>query len=77
MESIWQRNSGGLPEAWRRIGQWKISHNLVCGGGFPGGDVVTFYAVDPAEGENLIRNLKAFSSHLPAGIVQLGEYTIP
>jgi hypothetical protein len=72
----WYKWCGGLPGNWRRAGQWKISHNLVCGGGFPGGDVVTFYAVDPAEGENLMRNLKAFSSRLPVEIVELGEYTM-
>jgi len=42
------------------VGQLKISRNVVCAS-----DTVSFYAVDPAEKDNLIENLKIFSYRLP------------
>ena len=62
---------GGIPAKWIRVGEWKISNNIVCGD-----DTISFYAVDPSETDLLIENLKTFSSFLPKDIVQTGEYTI-
>lgn len=59
----------GIPSQWTKVGQWKILNNLVCGG-----DTVSFYAVDSSEIDNLIKNLKTFSSRLPKDVVQTGEY---
>lgn len=64
----WLKKWGGVPSQWGPVGRWKISKNIVCGG-----DVVTFYAVDPSETDNLDKNLRAFSSHLPIGV---GQYVV-
>ncbi len=55
---------------WTKVGQWKILNNVVCGQ-----NAVVFYAVDPSEVDGLIENLRTFSSQLPKGVVQTGEYT--
>ncbi|MCX7726038.1 MAG: hypothetical protein N2053_04230 [Chitinispirillaceae bacterium] len=61
---IWFEMYGGLPQQWELVGQWKIKDNRVCGG-----DIVSFYAVDPKEKENLINNLSLFSKHLPKDVI--------
>lgn len=55
---------------WAKVGEWKILNNKVCGA-----DVVSFYAVDLFERDNLIANLKKFAPRLPASVKQSGEYT--
>lgn len=60
---------GGLPPPWIEIGHWEILNNVVCGS-----RIVTFYAVDPAEKNTLVANLRQFSSRLPTGIIQSGLY---
>jgi hypothetical protein len=66
----WFERYGGIPSKWIKVGEWEISNNVVCGG-----ETVSFYAVDPSEADNLIKNLRAFSSSLPKNVVQSGEYT--
>lgn len=66
----WFEGYGGIPPEWIKVGEWKISNNVVCGG-----DIVSFYAVNSSEVDNLIENLRAFSSHLPKDVVQSGDYT--
>jgi hypothetical protein len=51
---------GGIPPQWVKVGQLKISRNIVYAS-----STVSFYAVDPAEKDNLIENLKIFSYRLP------------
>jgi hypothetical protein len=63
-------NVGRLPQQWIKVGEWKISNNVICGD-----DTVSFYAVDPSEADNLINNLRVFSSLLPKDVVQSGVYT--
>jgi len=58
-------------EGWVKVGQWKISSNIICGS-----DTVSFYAVDPFERDNLIKNLRFFSASLPQDVKQSGVYTI-
>jgi hypothetical protein len=60
---------GGVPPEWIKVGQWKISDNVVCGG-----DTVSFYAVDPSAADRLRRDLGAFADRLPRGVAQAGEY---
>jgi len=56
----WYEIYGGLPSYWRKVGEWKILNNVVCGG-----DIVSFYAVKLGEEENLKKYLKKFSKKLP------------
>lgn len=49
-----------IPEEWIEVARWKILGNVVCGS-----DTVSFYAVDPAEGERLAANLREFAPKLP------------
>lgn len=66
----WLDAWGGIPLGWVKVGVWKIPDNVVCAG-----DTVSFYAVDPLEKDNLIENLRVFSSRLPKEVVQSGKYT--
>ncbi len=68
--SGWFNNEGGVPTRWVEMGEWNIHGCVVCGA-----PVVSFYAVEPAEAERLKRNLREFSSRLPATVVQAGRYT--
>ena len=61
---------GGLPPEWIKVGEWKIQNNIVAGG-----EIVSWYAVDPSEEDNLIENLREFASELPPGVFQSGKYT--
>jgi len=63
----WLDEYGGVPLEWTPVGRWRISDNIVCRD-----DTISFYAVDPAETEHLIQSLRAFASHLPKGVAQLG-----
>jgi len=65
----WFEGYGGIPSQWSKVGEWKITNNVVCGG-----DTVSFYAVDPEEESKLIENLRIFSSQLPKDIIQRGRY---
>jgi hypothetical protein len=59
----------GVPRTWIKVGQWTIRDNYICGD-----DTVAFFAVDPAEKNRLIANLRQFASRLPPDITQSGEY---
>ena len=65
----WFWNFGGLPHQWIKAGEWKIQNNVVCGG-----STVTFFAVDSSKIDDLLLNLKDFSSNLPEDVIQNGEY---
>lgn len=65
-ENVFQKASNGLPAlptGWRKVGQWTIRNNVVCGG-----DTVSFYAVREGESTTLLGNLREFSSRLPRSI---------
>ncbi len=61
--------TGGVPSGWIKVGEWKISNKIT-----PFMDTVSFYAVDPAEEANLIKNLREFSIRLPPDVNQTGKY---
>lgn len=65
----WFEAEGGVPREWTNVGEWITPNCVVCGW-----DIVTFYAVESDEIEALTRNLRDFSSSLPAEIVQTGRY---
>lgn len=58
-----------IPDKWVKCGEWVITDNIICAF-----DDVSFYAVDPAHSEALMKNLRAFSDSLPADIIQKGPY---
>jgi hypothetical protein len=64
-----QRGNSLIPPEWMEVGQWKIAHNVVCGS-----DAVSFYAVQPSAEGPLRKNLRSFSSLLPADVAQRGSY---
>lgn len=66
----WFTEFGGMPPQWIKCGQWKIIDNRSSAS-----DTISFYAVNPLEANNLMNNLKAFSSHLPKSVIQMGAYT--
>lgn len=61
----WFIDYGKIPPQWIKAGEWKISNNVVCWS-----DTVSFYAVNQSEVDNLIKNLKDFSSYLPKDVEQ-------
>jgi hypothetical protein len=65
----WFEEYGGLPPEWKKVGEWEITDNVVCGS-----PVVAFYAVDPGEKDFLLNNLRSFSSRLPDGIKERFYY---
>jgi hypothetical protein len=64
----WYDKEGGVPPSWIKVGDWNIHSCVVCGA-----PVVTFYAVDPNETENLRRNLREFSKQLPTNVTATFE----
>jgi hypothetical protein len=56
--------------AWTEVGQWRIEGNVTCGR-----DNVSICAVDSSATAELVRNLRAFASSLPADVEQSGLYT--
>jgi len=58
-----------VPRQWIKVAQWTILNNIVCAS-----HTVSFYAVDPSEFNNLIKNLRLFSSRLPKDVIQRGSY---
>jgi len=68
----WFRASDGrslLPTQWVRVGQWRITNNVVCGG-----DTVTLYATAPQGVEQLKESLREFEHELPQDVQQAGTY---
>jgi hypothetical protein len=56
---------GDIPSQWVKVGLWKIAHNLVCAS-----DTISFYAVEPSEQKQLLKNLIAFAPQLPRDVSQ-------
>ena len=65
----WYGEYGGVPSEWVRVGQWQIPNSVLVD------SLVSFYAVDRLERDELVENLRSCSSQLPKEIVQSGEYT--
>ena len=61
----WLDEYGGAPVEWIWVGEWRIPDNVICRS-----DRVEFYAVNPAEVDNLRSHLQAFSSRLPPGVTE-------
>jgi hypothetical protein len=65
----WFKEYDGIPSNWIKIGEWKISKNVIASG-----DTVSFYAINFEEENALNENLKIFSSNMPKDINQSGKY---
>lgn len=65
----WFNRFRGLPKSWIKVGSWKISNNVICGG-----NKVTFFAVDPGEAVNLLKDLKLYGKCLPKDVIQKFYY---
>ncbi len=57
---LWLPN---LPESWKKVGEWAMPNNFVCGD-----NVVSFYAVAEEEKIRLPQTLRHFSPSLPADV---------
>jgi hypothetical protein len=67
----WLYPLGGAPSNWTLVGQWTIENLSIVSE-----DTVSFYAIDPAERQALMRNLRAFAGQLPATVTQAGAYVV-
>lgn len=54
---------GGTPPGWRRVGAWRLEHNVVCGD-----DTVLFFAVRPGSDAALRAALAEIGPTLPPGV---------
>ncbi len=53
------------PDGWVEVGRWRIADNIVCTS-----DTVAFYALDPAQADEIRQNLRTFASELPETVQQ-------
>jgi hypothetical protein len=60
----WFDRYGGLPATWVKVAEWHFTDCYVCGG-----NVVSFYAPDPAQADTLRAQLEEFASTLPARVL--------
>lgn len=65
----WFQDGGGtnslLPPNWTKAADWKIPHNIVCGG-----SIVSIYAAKAQDLEPLKTNLRQFAPELPPQVEQ-------
>ncbi len=65
----WLGEYGGVPAAWQKVGEWRVTDNVVLGE-----NGMSFYAITAEARDRLIANLTSYSSKLPAAVVQEGVY---
>jgi hypothetical protein len=61
----WLDPYGGVPSQWIKVGEWRITNNVICAS-----DKISFYAVDAAEIGKLRANLTAFAPRLPPTVIK-------
>jgi hypothetical protein len=69
VDDNWLGLYGGTPRQWALAGRWKFNNRVLLP--FP---ALSFYALTEQAKQQLIENLRDFSSRLPAGVEQLGPY---
>jgi hypothetical protein len=69
VDDNWLGLYGGTPRQWLPAGFWKFSGRVLLP--FP---ALCFYALTEQANQQLMENLRDFSSRLPAGVEQLGPY---
>lgn len=70
LQPEWIVISPRIPDSWQMAGQWNTPQNVAFGD-----TTIGIYAVNYSKKDELIKNLKKFSSALPEEIKQSGEYT--
>lgn len=67
---------GDMPGQWTKVERWKISNSIWFirdGERMYSADAISFYSVEADEKDNLIKNLREFSSNLPGDIIRMEE----
>ncbi|MGF7117797.1 hypothetical protein [Methanobacterium oryzae] len=59
-----------IPDSWQMAGTWNTPQNVAFGD-----TTIGIYAVNSSKKDELIKNLREFSSAIPEEIKQSGEYT--
>jgi hypothetical protein len=65
----WKAVHSRIPREWIRVGEWEIPRNVVFGD-----TRIGWYAVNEAEAERLMANLRDFAPKVPIDIEQRGRY---
>lgn len=65
----WLGDYGGVPASWQKVGEWRVTNNVVLGE-----NGISFYAVTAEARDELVDNLANYSARLPAAVVQEGLY---
>jgi len=69
VDDNWLGLHGGTPREWLLAGRWKLNDRILLP--FTS---LSFYALTEEARQELMENLRDFSSHLPARVEQLGPY---
>jgi hypothetical protein len=69
VDDNWLGLYGGTPRRWALAGRWKFNDRVVLAP-----PALSFYALTEQARQQLMENLRDFSSRLPAGVEQLGPY---
>lgn len=59
----------GVPPEWTRVGQWKLSNNVVAGG-----DVISIYSATLVSAPELAEHLRDFSASLHGDVGRSGAF---
>lgn len=70
LQPEWIAISPRIPDSWMMVGKWNTPQNVAFGD-----TTIGFYALNPSKKDDLIKNLRNFSSNVPGSIRQSGEYT--
>lgn len=72
IDDNWLGLFGGTPRQWALAGRWKLNNQDSIP--YP---ALSFYALNEPSMQQLVKNLRDFSSSLPPGVEQLGPYMEP
>lgn len=68
LNNLWYQEDK-VPSGWIEVGSWEDEDTA-----FGKYKLAIFYAVDPAEQDELIKNLREFAPELPDNVIQRGKY---
>lgn len=67
----WFEEYGGVPPEWQKAGEWTVEENIILKD-----NTLSFYALHPEEWQNLVKNLRSFSSELSPTTKQSGAFLL-